>query len=244
MNRLVKHNVAFVGHPRAIAITVPYGKEYWCVKVGEAIFPEERGDSFGRFDCVVKRHRREEMVYNMCVLNVMKYVIENPPEISVNCGQSPTQRVPLFIAEMWHIRIGVLQLGNDHQPAVDHQIGQEVYKEHPRECVSFAQQVQHVADNDKSHVRHDDSNALIRLEAHRVRVKVARPSRVLLTGGVCEQVQRPPEEVENEDVQYSDGSGELDRIIDVDVALRVWNEHLVALHLAAKVVMHSVCVLP
>ena len=83
-----------------------------------------------------------------------------------------------------------------------YQIWQEVHEEHPREGVSFAQRVQHVADNGEADVRHDDTKTLTRLEAHGVRIEMVGPTRLLLAGDVCEQMHGPAEETVKEDVYY------------------------------------------
>jgi hypothetical protein len=53
---------------------------------------------------VVVRHLREEVVQHVC-LDVVVQLVDDPPEVTIQCGESAAQVAPLLPPEPRHLRV-------------------------------------------------------------------------------------------------------------------------------------------
>ena len=74
----------------------------------------------GCFLSVVEWHVGEQMMCDMSVCNVMEEIVEDGSERSVNSAKGTTEPCPLFVIEMRHIDICVLEIGDKDQMIVDY----------------------------------------------------------------------------------------------------------------------------
>ena len=92
-------------------------------------------DSFSGLLGMVKGHLGEEMVADVCVGDVVKSVVQNGTEGSVDSAERSSQPGPLLVAEVGHEHVRMLQVGDEHQMVVGHCVGDQIVCGHCSEAV-------------------------------------------------------------------------------------------------------------
>nr|ACL52983.1 unknown [Zea mays]ACL53151.1 unknown [Zea mays]ACL53170.1 unknown [Zea mays]ACL53198.1 unknown [Zea mays]ACN35830.1 unknown [Zea mays] len=213
-------------------------------RVEVVVVPEDGPDRLGGLHGVVVRHGGEEVVRDVRVRDVVEHAVEDAV-VAVHGGQRAAQPVPLARVVVGERRVGVLQVGDEHQPRVHDQQRHGVHAHHPPDPERRRQLVQPERHGHDAGVRDEDLGALPVVVDGAVGVEVAGEARVRPPRRVGRQVQRPPEGELHHDVHHP-----ADRVV-VHVRgvprqrlLLLGHEHLVALQGPRVGVVAPVAVLP
>lgn len=142
---------------------------------------------------VIVRHSGEEMVSDVSVGNVVVQVVDEETEITINGQSGSTLEVPNALAVMGKSGVGVLKIGDQDEPEVDEQVRNEVVLEDSNGSESVCSESNGGQGRNDADIRNNDIPNLVILVDSTPRVVVRSPTRVLLSGHIDQQIQRPSE---------------------------------------------------
>merc|ERR1711879_866589 len=121
------------------------------------------------------RHCRKNVMHHVRVGNVVVKMVEDGAIISVDGCQCSSQKSPIVSSKMRNILVGVLQIGNQNQPEVNHKIWSNVKKENVSKAVNLGEHEQSCQSQQNSDIADDDVVALFFVEDWRVGVEMVNP---------------------------------------------------------------------
>lgn len=84
---------------------------------------------FSGLEGIVVRQLREKMVAYVGIGNVVQNGVDDVAVSAVLCRQLTAQPIPLIVSVVREVLVGVVQLGDQHEPEVYVQIGDNVQLE-------------------------------------------------------------------------------------------------------------------
>ena len=127
----IPQNFAAVFDKSTVAVSIPQ-----CFPKGGAIIgiipSKYRLNGFGGLRHMIVRHVREQVVSYMAVREVVEHIVQDSI-ISVDCAQRALKPSPFLVGVVRYSDIGVLQVGDYHQPHVNIHKGYHVQTHQPPE---------------------------------------------------------------------------------------------------------------
>lgn len=176
----VKDDIAVILNETALAPDSPKGKADRGV-VGMIVLAQDLLDVLSSFLSVIVWHGWEEVMGNVRVGDVMMEIVKNAKR-AVYSQSSAALEVPDSLAVVGKSRIGVLEIGDEDQPEVDKQIGDQVELDNgdgAKDLTGVHENADHCGDTG-SRLHHIPVLGLVKDSA--VRVEMRGPTRVRLTG--------------------------------------------------------------
>lgn len=203
---LEEDNVALVLDESALTEGSPGGEDDRGIII-DVVLAEELLEAGGGFLSMVERHLREQMVGNVGVDDTVKHVVQELAERAVDGAEGSTLEVPDVLAVVGQLGVGVLEEGDENQPKVDKEIGDNVVLCHGEER-GLERGVDEGSQGDKnSEVREDNVGEIAGFKDGRPGVKVGSPLAVVLARGVDSQVGGPTEQELNKHPEQGHNGG-------------------------------------
>lgn len=189
---LEEDNVALVFDKSALAEGSPGGKDDRGIIV-DVVLAEELLEAGGGFLSMVEWHLGEQMVGNVGVNDTVKHVVQELAERAVNGAEGSALEVPNVLAVVGQLRVGMLEEGDEDQPKVDKEVGDNVVLCHSKKR-GLERGVDEGSQGDKnSEIREDNVGEVAGFKDGRPGVKVGGPLAIVLARGVNSQVGGPTE---------------------------------------------------
>ena len=219
------------------------------------VFTHDLLDSDSGFSTIVEWNSRDVVMQDVGFDDVVENVLTDKTEFTVHGGSSPSGESPLVSSVVRHLWVGVLQVGDEHQPVVNKQVRQEVVDKDVEATEVLVPGVENSHLDQDTNVGDDDIPVVSSFKEDRRRVKVVSvelgDTFQRLTGHVRDQVTEPAyglldkqrnqcvnRRVSDQVLQVFDTSGRKESFL----VLR--NEHHVSCQVSGSLVVLGVGVLP
>ena len=203
---LEEDNVPLVLNKSALTEGSPGGEGDGGIII-DVVLAEELLEAGGGFLSMVERHLGEQMVSNVSVDDTMKHMVKEFAERAVDGAEGSTLEVPDVLAVVGQLRVGVLEEGDEDQPKVDKEVGDNVVLCHGEER-GLERGVDEGSQGDKnSEVREDNVGEVAGFKEGRPGVKVGGPLAIVLARGVDSQVGGPTEQELDEHPEQGHNGG-------------------------------------
>lgn len=178
----------------------------------------------------------------------MEDVATNESKVTINGSSSATGKVPLGGIVMGEGRVRVLQVGNEDQPVVNPEIGDNVVEEDSRETPFLDGKENQGGGNKNSNIGNDNVHEILLVENRRGGKEMVDSPLitvgVLLASHVSEQVHDPTKKLLKQNIVKSDNWGILDGFGNASngekLVLRLGNKHHITLQVTSGLVVLTV----
>lgn len=192
----VEQDVTFVFHKLAKVVVFPQRLEHWCVRIS-IVLPDEIAEVLRRFGSMIEWHFGEEMVDDVVVGYIMQEKSPLPSqEVTVHCAGCAALKGPFLLAEVWQLRVGVMEICDHDEPMGDSEPGYTVI------FYNIGRSEKRAGISDKpghgkyADIRENNGVALAGIKNGRRRIEMICPLWVLfLSGDVEEKISREREKL-------------------------------------------------
>lgn len=195
---LVEDHIAVVLDKSAFSPVAVQSLGNRCVVV-DIVFAQLGLQMLCGFDSVVEWHLREHVMALVGVANVMVKVVHDRSEGTVNSAGSTSLEVPFVIAEVRHLRVGVLEVSDADNPSIHAEVRDSVVHENGQRREDHRQIGKNRSHDDNTAVGVKDVLGLVGLEEGSDGLEVVDPVRGLMAREVDEEVQWPSEGEDKEE---------------------------------------------